>query len=48
MPQSENFKRLRELLMSRIEQNDFLYTMLTNPEAFLTDEKLFEHHPLTK
>lgn len=34
--------------MSRIEQNDFLYTMLTNPDAFLSDEKMFEHHPLTK
>lgn len=33
--------------MSRIEQNDFLYTLLTNPEDFLSDEKPFEFHPIT-
>ena len=34
--------------MSRIEQNDFLYSLLTNPDEFLNDEKPFEYHQITK
>ena len=34
--------------MSRIEQNDFLYSLLTNPDEFLNDDKPFEDHPITK
>ena len=33
--------------MNKIEQNDFLYTLLTNPEDFVTDDHPFEFHPLT-
>ena len=46
---SESFKRLRDLLMAKIEQNDFLYTLFTEPEAFLNEgNRPFEFHPLTK
>ena len=33
--------------MNKIEQNDFLYTLLTNPEDFVSEEKPFVFHPLT-
>ena len=46
---SESFKRLRDLLMAKIEQNDFLYTLFTEPDAFLNEgNRPFEFHPLTK
>ena len=35
--------------MSKIEQNDFLYTLLTNPDTFINDDnKPFEYHPLNR
>lgn len=34
--------------MSKIEQNDFLYTLFTNPDAFLNNQKAFVFHPITK
>jgi hypothetical protein len=46
-PQSEQFKRLRELLLSKIEQNDFLYSLLTDPDGFITEDKPFVFHSLT-
>ena len=33
--------------MNRIEQNDFLYTLLTNPTAFLSDNKEFVYHEVS-
>ena len=32
--------------MSRIEQNDFLYSLMTNPEDLVNPEKPFEFHPI--
>jgi hypothetical protein len=34
--------------MNKIEQNDFLYTLMTKPEEFINDEKPFEFQPITK
>ena len=39
---------MRELILNKIEQNDFLYSILTNPDEFLTDEKHFQFHPIRK
>jgi hypothetical protein len=30
--------------MSKIEQNDFLYSLLTNPDDFLKEDKYFNYH----
>jgi len=36
-PRSEQLKKLRELLMMKIEQNDFLYTLFSNPHLLNMD-----------
>ena len=33
--------------MSKIEQNDFMYTLLTNLEDFGNEDQKFDFHPIT-
>ena len=37
-------KKLRELLLNKIEQNEFLYNLMTNPDYVYKVDKPFEFH----
>lgn len=46
LPQSEQLKKLRELLMNKIEMNEFLYNLFTNPQMLICNDKPFQFHPV--
>ncbi|CDW75265.1 beach domain-containing protein [Stylonychia lemnae] len=41
-PQSEQLKKLREMLINKIEQNDFLYSLMSNPDSII--DQIHDRH----